>query len=109
LTDERRASPRADDPPLEIEGAWTTIYNVSLTGMCVVTTRTFQVGERSAFRLKEREGEGRWDVTGEVMWVQNLVSGLSRIGIRWVDPHRVTLEGLESVIRRCGESGDAER
>jgi hypothetical protein len=109
LSDERRTIPRAEDPPIDIEGAWTTIYNVSVAGMCVVTARTLRVGERSAFRLTDRERGDTWDLTGEVLWAQNLVSGLNRIGIRWVEPDRITLEWLQSVVRRCGDPSDGER
>jgi hypothetical protein len=108
LSDERRALTRADDPPLDIEGAWTTIYNVSLAGMCIVTARTMQVGERPAFRLKDRDHGDSRDLTGEVMWVQNLVSGLSRVGIRWTETDRLTMEWLKSVMNRCGDPADAE-
>lgn len=108
MTDERRAIPRADDPPLDIDGAWTTIYNVSLSGMCIVTARSLKVGERTAFRLKDRDLDETWDLTGEIIWVQNLVSGLSRIGIRWVDPDRGTLEWLSDVMGRCGEAADGK-
>jgi hypothetical protein len=109
LQDERRASPRADDPPIEIEGAWTTLYNVSASGMCIVTSRTVRVGERMPFRLKDRDFETEWNLSGEVLWVQNLVSGLNRVGVRWVDPDRTTLEWLQSVVRRCGDPADAAR
>jgi hypothetical protein len=109
LSDERRSIPRGDDPPLEVEGAWTTIYNVSAAGMCIVTARSLRVGERMAFRLTDRDRGDTWDLTGEVLWAQNLVSGLNRVGIRWVDPDRITLEWLHNVVRRCGEGSDAER
>ena len=106
MSDERRAIPRADDPPIDIEGAWTTIYNVRAAGMCIVTSRVLRVGERTPFRLKDRDRGSTWDVTGEVIWAQNLVSGLNRIGIRWVEPDRMTLEWLQSVVIRSGVSDE---
>ena len=66
-----------------------------------VTSRALRVGERSPFRLTDRERDTTWDLTGEVIWAQNLVSGLNRVGVRLQPVEKIDVK-LPTEMLSCG-------
>ena len=100
MSEQPRLHPRLDDPPLDVVGGWTTVYNISLGGMCVVTSERFVADQRVRFTLRDRETEQVMDFRADVVWASELVSGIKRAGVRWVDLLRHEELWLSRIIDR---------
>jgi hypothetical protein len=82
---EQRQQYRLDDPPIEVDGVWSAVYNISSGGMCVVSLDPLQVGWKRKFRLMNRKTGRGCTLVGQVMWTVPVSHELTRVGIQWVE------------------------
>ena len=82
---EQRQQTRLEDPPIEVDGVWTAVYNISPGGMCIVSLDPLQVGWRRKFRLMNRKSGRGCTLTGEIMWTVPVSHELTRVGVQWIE------------------------
>jgi hypothetical protein len=93
---EQRQEFRLEDPPIELDGVWTAVYNISLGGMCIVSLDPLQVGLRRKFRLINRMSGKGCTLSGEVMWTVPVSPELNRVGVRWIEVSAEVRQWLET-------------
>jgi hypothetical protein len=81
---EQRRETRVEDPPINIQGDWTTVYNLSLGGICIVSVEPLKVGWYRTFTLVDRSGSA-CILSGQVRWTVLIGQGLTRAGLQWID------------------------
>jgi hypothetical protein len=82
---EQRQEVRLEDPPVNVDGAWTAVYNLSLGGMCIVSLGPLAIGTRRSFKLVDRRTGTSCNLFGQVAWTSPVSSELTRVGIQWID------------------------
>ena len=92
---EQRRQKRYDDPPIDVDGVWTSVYNISLGGMCIGTLDPLKIGWRRRFKLTDRKTRKEWTLDGEVVWVTPVNNELTRVGVRWLEMDPETAAWLE--------------
>jgi hypothetical protein len=87
---EQRRQTRVEDPEINVEGDWAAVYNISIGGMCLVSTESVKVGWYRNFTLTDRRSGMSCEISGQVRWVTSVGQGLTRAGIQWVnlDPEK---------------------
>ena len=81
---EQRREERVEDPPINIQDDWTTVYNLSLGGICIVSAEPLKVGWYRTFTLIDRFGSA-CILSGQVRWTSMVGQGLTRAGLQWID------------------------
>jgi hypothetical protein len=82
---ELRQETRLEDPPIDIDGIWTAVYNISPGGMCIVSLDPMQVGGQRRFKLIDRRSGRTCTLVGQVMWKEPVGNELTRVGVQWVE------------------------
>jgi Tfp pilus assembly protein PilZ len=96
---EHRRERRVDNPLIDVKGAWTAVYNVSLGGMSGVTMEPVEIGEQRTFELEERGGGEDWQITGHVVWVLPVDDEHRCLGVQWQE---LEPEAREWLMRQLG-------
>ncbi len=93
------------DPAIDVDGVWTSVYNISLGGMCIGTIEPLKMGWRRRFTLRDRETGREWTLPGEVVWVNPVSNELTRVGVKWLDLSPEAAAWLESHVEalECGD------
>lgn len=94
-----RATRRVDDPDLEVGDRWTTIYNISLGGMCIVSLRRLAVGQVTTFELHDRGSRQWFMLKGEVVSEQPVTGDLRKLEIRWIALEGEARDWLSAYLR----------
>ena len=82
---EQRQETRIEDPPIDVDGVWTAVYNISPGGMCIVSLDPMQVGWQRKFKLIDRRSGRTCTLVGQVMWTVPVSHELTRVGVQWVE------------------------
>src|SRR5687768_12296488 len=96
---EQRQQQRFDDPPIDVDGVWTAVHNISLGGMCIGTVDPLKIGWRRRFKLVDRQTRKDWTILGEIVWVTPVTNEMTRVGVRWLEVDPETQAWLEQQIR----------
>ena len=82
---EQRQEARIEDPTVNIDGSWSTVYNLSLGGMCIVSLGALQIGSQRSYTLVDRGSGSTCTLVGEVKWTSSISQESTRAGIQWID------------------------
>jgi hypothetical protein len=103
--EEHRQEIRREDPPIDVDGVWTAVYNISPGGMCIVSLDPLQVGWERRFKLIDRRSGRTFSLVGEVMWTVPVSHELTRVGVQWVEVTPETRRWLTEQMKDSAEGG----
>jgi PilZ domain-containing protein len=77
---ERRQATRIITPPLAVSGQWNGVVDISEGGICLLTHKPLEAGERCFLILTDGWVFWTLELEAEVVWCRS-----DRVGLRWVN------------------------